>query len=141
MAIRITESHDKFTLASGIDGANIFFASNDVLRALENTGLGLCRNLLRIAHVNSIVLDKTVLATIAEGCPLLCHSRYLYIARYSRKQHSTVGGCKFDIAISGFGIIYPEGNIIKICFFQTIISQNLLVVKEYCYLTATTCYV
>ena len=92
LALSIAQADYQLTFAFGIDGAYIFFTRDNVLRSLEDAGLGLaCRHLLRIAHVHGIVLNQTVLAAIAEGRPLLCHSRYADIARRALKEHLTVG--------------------------------------------------
>ena len=115
LAIGIAHTYDELALTLGIDRAYVFFALNDILRALEDTCLAFGgSNQLRIAHVDGIVLHQSVLSTIAKGGPLLGNGGYLHIARGALEQHLAIGSGKLDVAIGGLGIVNPEGNKVSI---------------------------
>ena len=138
IAFRTAQSDNQFALTFCIDGAYIVLAIN-VQRTLENAGLGLAsRNLLRIAHVDSIVFDETVFATFAESRPLLGDSWNLHIARHALKHSLAVSGRQLDVAIGGLGIVHPERHEIAVGTLQTVVGQHLLVVPIDRYLAAAT---
>ena len=105
---------------------------NNVLRSLCHAGLSLLagHNLLRIAHVYGIVLDKTILA-LTESCPLRRNLRYLNIL-WSTIKDCQISAFHRDIAICSLSIIDPENNVILTGQFKSIILNNLLVIKVHC---------
>ena len=102
---------------------------------MEDACLGLSsRYLLRITHVNGIILDQTVF-TITKGSPLLGHRWDLNIARSPLKQYLTISSSQFDVTIGSLGIVHPEGDEIAIGLLQTVIAHYFLIVPIDCSLT------
>ena len=140
IAFRTAQSDNQLSLALCIDGAYEVLAVH-VQRTLENAGFSLsCRDLLRIAHVDGIVLNQTVLATLAEGRPLLGNGRNTNVARSTFEEHLAVGSRQTDIAIGGLSIVHPKGDEVAVGTLQSVTRQHLFAIPEHRHFAPTALY-